>query len=404
MHPHGTYLPLSFFNGPPQARLCIRGRQHLYQRCLDHHIPYKRVGKLIVGASHHRKYLEQLIENLNSIPASSVDEPAVPIELISGARVREMQPDLSPEITIALHSPATGIIDSHALMESFEQDIGESVGGEIVYSTHVVRVDPYSPDRLPAQASPDGTSEGWVVQTVTPSSKKHMNNRTGVEPVGDAFLARVLINASGLNANLVLNSLLPADHAIPMYYARGSYASYRGPGVSHVSKLLYPVPNFVGGRATEAVNFQSLGTHLTLDMEGNVRFGPDLQWLSPPSAVLGSQDGPCTEESAIDFWERHLVADEDMEKLEAMHRSITMYLPAVALDGLKPDYVGIRPKLVGPTGEFQDFQIRIDRAQDFGGSGDALMVSLLGIESPGLTASLAIAEVVVDQLKQVHVT
>jgi 2-hydroxyglutarate dehydrogenase len=357
----------------------------------------------VVASSHQREYIEQLVEKISSIPSSGLDEPVVPVQLISGAEAREIQPDLSPQIAFALHSPETGIVDSHVLMESFEKDIGESESGELVYSTRVVRVDPYSSDRLPAGESPDGTREGWVVQTMTSSADSHTESEAETE--GDALLARVLINASGLNANLVLNSLLPADRAIPMYYARGSYASYHGPGVAHVSKLIYPVPDTTSDRTTQdPFKFQSLGTHLTLDMDGNVRFGPDIEWLSPPCSQDPQGGSNVLDESAVDFWARHLVADENMEKLKIMHRAIMTYLPAVALEGLRPDYVGIRPKLVGPRGGFQDFQVRIDRARDFGGSGDAPMVSLLGIESPGLTASLAIAELVMDRLEQIQVT
>jgi len=318
----------------------------------------------------------------------------VPLELISGDEAREMEPDLSPSIESAIHSPETGIVDSHSLMESFEKSIGESESGEIVYSTRVVRVDPYSASSSHSPTS-DDTSSGWVVQTLT-------DQGDGRETETDALLAKVLINSSGLNGNLVLNSLLPKDQAIPMYYAKGSYAVYRGPGVGKVSKLIYPVPELTTTQHVDAdpSSFQSLGTHLTLDLEGNVRFGPDIEWLTPP--LSSTHEGHIVDDTAIDFWSRHLVADENPARLEAMHSAITTYLPNITLEGLKPDYVGIRPKLVGPKGGFQDFEVRSGSTREFGGDGDSPMITLLGIESPGLTASLAIAEYVLERLREIQ--
>lgn len=295
-----------------------------------------------------------------------------------------MQPDLSPTIESALFSPETGIIDSHALMESFEKEISNSEGGEVVYSIRVVRVDPYKENRP--------TTSGWVVQTLTSQSGEVDQSKT------DTFLAKVLINASGLNAHLILNSLLPLQHAIPMYYARGSYVSYRGPGVSAVSKLIYPIPELTRSVTDDPSDFQSLGTHLTLDIMGNVRFGPDIEWLTPPPLSMDEEFE--SNEKATDFWMEYLRGDERQQHLHEMHRAITTYLPNVVPSGLRPDYVGVRPKLVPPTSGFCDFHFRVDESLAFGGSGKAPMITLLGIESPGLTASLAIAEEVTNRLQQ----
>jgi L-2-hydroxyglutarate oxidase LhgO len=364
----------------------------LYEHCSARNIPHKVIGKLIVAGPHQRGYLDRLIERMKIVSTDN-DMTNVPLDLISGAEAREMQPDLSPDIELALHSPQTGIIDSHALIESFEQDIGESEGGELVYSTQVVRVDPYS-----SPASGKGEkAEGWVVQTVTSQgASRDLNGQA------DAFLTKVLINASGLNGNLILNSLVSPERAIPMYYARGSYASYRGPGVGQVSKLIYPVPELNNNKigSLDPSNFQSLGTHLTLDLAGNIRFGPDLEWLTPPSSIY--ENAYVVDEEAVDFWARHLAADDNATRLEAMHRAITTYLPNVLLECLRPDYAGIRPKLVPPEAGFHDFQIRCDSTSDFGGSGNSPMISLLGIESPGLTSCLAIADLVLCRLHELR--
>lgn len=379
----GIYYPTNSV----KAALCIRGRQLLYARCQDYNIPHNKLGKLIVAGRGQRPYLEKIMSRINLLPS----ENRPPLELIHGSQAREMQPDLSPNIESALYSPETGIVDSHALMESFEKEIADFEAGSIVCSTRVVRVDPAKDSGL--------ASGGWVVQTLTSQNDDTWESRT------DALLAKVLIDASGLSANLILNSLLPRERAIPMYYARGSYVSYRGPGVSAVSKLIYPIPeltrNTVG--SSDPSNFQSLGTHLTLDMSRNVRFGPDIEWLTPPR--FSNDNGEFeTKEEAIDFWKRYLRPDGLEQHIQGMHRAITTYLPNVTLSGLQPDYVGIRPKLVPPTGGFCDFQIRMDDSFSFGGSGNAPMITLLGIESPGLTASLAIAEAVTDRLEHNGIT
>ena len=338
----------------------------MYERCQRYNIPHKKVGKLVVAHDSQRSYIERLHDKAQRLPwpAQSLesDGRALPTQLISGDAARELEPNLSKKIVAALWSPETGIVDSHSFMESLEKDISESEAGELVYDTRVVRVDPYHKE------------PGWVVQTVT-----------GDQEQSDPLLTRTLINASGLSANLILNSLLPEEKRIPSFFAKGSYASYHGPGISKVSHLIYPCP---GVGKTEH-GFQSLGTHLTLDLQGKVRFGPDLDWLNPP------------DQSSPDFWRQHLVPDET--RLRLMHEAVTEYLPNVTFEGLQPDYCGIRPKLVGQNGGFQDFVFRVDNPESFGGalSGSrqqSPMVSLMGIESPGLTSSLAIAEYVVENI------
>ncbi|CAL1700504.1 unnamed protein product [Somion occarium] len=364
-----------------KTKLCIRGRQLMYERCERHRIPHRKLGKLVVAQDSQRPYIERLHDKAQRLKwpphSAPLDRRALPTNLITGDEARELEPDLSKKIVAALWSPETGIVDSHSLMENLEKEITESEGGELVYSTRVVRVDPYYGSSLVRdQPSGDAREEGWVVQTVT-----------GDQEESDPLLARTLINASGLSANVILNSLVPQDQRIAMYYARGSYASYNGSAVSHVSHLIYPCP----GTGRVEHGFQSLGTHLTLDMQGKVRFGPDLDWLNP------------LDESNPDFWEKHLIPDET--RLRLMHEAVTEYLPNVTFEGLQPDYCGIRPKLVGPQGGFQDFVFRKDYPHSFTGAvtGSSTnrtnpMISLMGIESPGLTSSLAIAEHVVDDI------
>ncbi|KAM5532270.1 hypothetical protein V8D89_014028 [Ganoderma adspersum] len=349
---------------PPDSlktRLCLRGRTLLYDRCTQHNIPFKKTGKLVVAREEQKPYIEGLHAKAQKLrwPAHSdpsrVHSPVLPTKLIGSNEARELEGDLSEDIVAALWSPETGIVDSHVLMESLEKEILDAEASELVYSTRAVRIDP------------SRDSPGWVVQLATGNAEE-----------GDALLARTVINCAGLSAPLILNSILPEDKQIPMYFGKGSYASYRGPGIKNVSHLIYPCPAV--GKDKHA--FASLGTHLTLDLQGKVRFGPDLDWLVPPNDADNA-----------DFWQEHLVPDES--RMELMYNAVKEYLPGVEFEGFQPDYCGIRPKIVGPGARFQDFVFRRDHAN---GQGEGELISLLGIESPGLTSSLAIAEYVVDDM------
>lgn len=374
----GLYYPADSL----KTRLCLRGRHLMYQYCNQQNVPYKKVGKLVVARADQRAYIEGLHTKARGIcwpaltPAHLCDNPVLPTELISGERARELEPDLSNEIVAALWSPETGIVDSHSFMESLDKDISDAEGGEVTYQTRIVRVDPHRGD-------PRSSDAGWVVQTVTGDG----------EGDGDAMLARTLINCSGLSAHLILNSLLPRESRIPMFYGRGSYASYRGPGIKHVSHLIYPCPQT--GRTMHG--FQSLGTHLTLDLDGKIKFGPDLDWLDPPPS--SASDEAVVHGADPDFWQKYLVPDDT--RLGMMHEAVTDYLPGVVREGLQPDYCGVRPKLVGPQGGFRDFEFHTHYPGSFlgaqaEGKERRPMITLLGIESPGLTSSLAIAERVVE--------
>ncbi|KAG5637311.1 hypothetical protein H0H81_005004 [Sphagnurus paluster] len=373
----GLYYPADSL----KTRLCLRGRDMIYERCKTHHIPYRKCGKLVVARRGQQSYIENLYRKsltLSSPPQSNpTRQPVLPTTLLSGKAAQEFEPDISEDIIKALWCPETGILDSHAFMESLEKDIIDSEGGDLVYSTKVVRIDRYQrPNTTVGAPGLEPREDGWVVQTVTGTPADDSSE-------GDSLLARTLINASGLSSALVLNSILPDAQRIPLYYARGSYASYHGIGIQNVSHLIYPCPELGGNEHA----FHSLGTHLTLDLQGKVRFGPDIEWIEPPS------NNP--EDS--DFWTAHLAPDES--RLAEMHQAVTQYLPGVKLEGMQPDYCGMRPKLVPPGGGFQDFVFRADYSTSTSGRRRAgAMISLLGIESPGLTSSLAIAEYVVEDI------
>lgn len=339
----------------------------MYSYCAKHNIPHRRLGKLVVGREEQHEYLAKMHAKAQALRAPphwdhSTDPQVLPTEMLSGDAAHERVPQLAREITSALWSPSTGIVDSVALLASLEKDIRDA-GGTIACATRAVRIDNHT------AAAAHGP--GWVVQTVTGTEEND----------ADATLAPVVINAAGLGATSVLNEILPPSRHIPIYFARGAYAAYRGPGVRDIQHLIYPADE---ASAAKGASFHSLGTHLTLDMAGNVRFGPDIDWLSAPDDAKRDEE----------VWEPHLSPDE--ERARSMHAAVLRYLPGVKLEGFQPDYAGIRPKLAPPGAPFQDFVVRTDYTEE--SKGRALMVSLLGIESPGLTASLALAEMVVDDI------
>ncbi len=406
----GLYYPADSL----KTKLCLRGRELMYERCQEQDIGHKQTKKLVVGADFAKEYLEKVQSHCNALGPL-----APPTRLITGQEARELEPHLSDEIAWALLSERTGIVSSHELMASLERELLEADNAEIVYDTKVVRVDPNQPDAsaVNSKRGTDGSQDGWVVQTITSESSYSSPEDA------DALLAKVVINSSGLNGPMVLNSLLSElasqEYPIPMYYSKGNYASYKGKGADGIKHLIYPVPD-TRNKGTHA--HTSLGTHLTLDLDGNIRFGPDTEWISPPAPPSSNNEDA---QDAIDFWKRSLTVSES--RLETMYHQITEYLPNIDKAGLAPDYAGFRPKLIGPDQKaFMDFQLLWHNSADLtsqklwqrapglptpstscvspanrssvdkveGGA----MISLLGIESPGLTSSLAIGEMVRDMV------
>lgn len=318
----GLYYP----PGSLKARLCVRGRALLYEYCAARGIAHRRCGKLVVATS-----AAQLGE-LEAIAARAHANGVADVALIDASAARALEPALT--CVAALHSPSTGILDSHALMLALLAD-AEHAGATLVVDTPVCA----------------GAVSAAGVELET----------GGTEPL--RVRARTVVNAAGLAAPQVAARFadLPAEHVPRAFYAKGSYFSLRGK--SPFTRLIYPVPELAG-----------LGVHLTLDLQGRARFGPDVEWL----------DGPPHGPQAY-----HV----DAARAQAFYREIRRYWPALPDDALAPDYAGIRAKIAGPGEPAADF--RIDGPATHGVPG---LVNLFGIESPGLTACLAIAEAVVAAL------
>jgi len=303
--------------GSLKARLCVSGRQMLYRYCEAKGISHRRIGKLIVATTEAdvpvlEKYLAQA-------RANGVDD----LVWIEQAEAARMEPHV--RCLRALHSPSTGIIDSHEYLLALQGDL-ESMRGQVVLNSPVTRV------RL----------RGGVFEI------------SAGDTAATAIRCSRLVNAAGLHAQSLARSIegLPAATVPRQHLARGHY--YTLSGRSPFSRLVYPVAE-AGG----------LGIHVTLDLAGTARFGPDVEWLT-----------------AVDY-------SFNVATREKFVAAIRRYHPELDQERLQPGYTGIRPKLSGPGEPAADFVIQ--READHGIPG---LVNLYGIESPGLTAALALADAV----------
>lgn len=313
----GIYYP----TGSLKAELCVRGKHLLYEYCAERDIPHNRCGKLIVATSPDQ------VAILERLRATGLANGVSGLEMITEGQARQAEPNL--HCVAALNSASTGIVDSHSLMLSLQGDC-EAAGGVLAFGSPV----------LGGQCG----AEGIILQV------------GGEQPM--EVCAGIVVNCAGLQAQQIAASLGGLDLAQvpPLYLAKGNYYSLTGR--SPFSRLIYPVPE-VGG----------LGVHLTIDLGGQARFGPDVEWVD-----------------RLDY-------EVDPRRSDAFYASIRRYWPALPDGGLQPGYSGIRPKLSGPGEAAADFVIHGESVHRVRG-----LINLFGIESPGLTASLAIAEAVLAKL------
>jgi len=312
---------LYYAPGSLKARLCVRGKELLYEFCATHGVPHARCGKLVVAtAVDQHKALQGLQQRASS--------NGVPAQWLDAAAAKALEPAV--HCTAALLSPSTGIVDSHALMLALQGDLERAGGGVALLSC--------------VQSAAFAAGRPAVVQVSTAEG-------------GFEIEADLVVNAAGLHACALARRFggLDAGHVPRERYAKGSYFTL--PGRPPFSRLVYPAP-------VDAW----LGVHVTIDLGGQVRFGPDLEWLDV--------DTP----EAIDY-------AVDPRRAEAFEDAIRRYWPGLPSGALRPDYSGVRPKIHGPGEAAPDF--RIDGPARHGVAG---LVNLFGIESPGLTSALAIGE------------
>lgn len=323
----GIYYPA----GSLKARLCVRGRELLYSYCQQRGVAHRRVGKLIVADQADSAALEQILQRAQTCGVNS-------LRMIERPELSRLEPQVNADL--ALWSPETGIVDSHALMQQLLLE-AQDAGVTLALRSQLLA------------AEPDNTG-GFTVSI-----------RSGSDTL--SLSARVLINCAGLHASEVarrIAGLAPAT--IPaVQFLKGNYFSLSGR--SPFSHLIYPVPDPL---------HRGLGIHATLDLGGQCRFGPDIETLAE------------SDPSALDY----AVAPA---RLIAFERAIRRYYPALERDRLQPAYSGIRPRLRTADATAADFMI-----QDSSNGGLDGLWQLFGIESPGLTASLAIAEHVSTRIRE----
>jgi L-2-hydroxyglutarate oxidase LhgO len=313
----GLYYP----TGSKRAYHCPRGRRMLYDFCASHGVPHRKCGKLVVATN------ESEVKRIEGVLAQAKTNGVEGVELIDGASAMRLEPELF--CLVAMRSPETGIIDSHAYMHALRGDL-EDRSGVIAFNTPIERLVPLA--------------GGWEV---------HFG---GAEP--GSIHVDAVVNAAGLGAQRVGRATegYPQERVPRLVLAKGNYFSFAGRPV--FSRLVYPVP-IPGG----------LGVHVTLDLAGRMRFGPDVQWIAEENY------------------------DVDATRAAAFYARIRDYFPRLPDGSLVPDYAGIRPKLTAEGEPAADFMI--DAPKDHGLPG---LVQLFGIESPGLTSALSLGEEVVGYL------
>ena len=310
----GIYYPA----GSAKARLCVEGRRLLYDYCRARGVGHRRCGKLIVATG------PEQLPGLKALESAGRANGVPDLRWIEADEARAMEPAL--RCVAALDSPTSGIVDSHGLMVALQGDL-ERAGGSVACRSTLLegrRID-----------------GGLLLQA-------------GAAAAPVALIARLVINCAGLGAQEVARRLgTPPERIPPLRYAKGSYFQLQGR--CPFTRLIYPLPE-PGG----------LGVHLTLDLAGRARFGPDLEWVDQ-----------------VDF-------AVDPARAAGFYSAIRRYWPQLPDAALQPAYAGVRPKLAGPEAPVADFAIQGPEEH-----GIARLVNLYGIESPGLTAALALAEAVV---------
>ncbi|KAH9675046.1 L-2-hydroxyglutarate dehydrogenase [Citrus sinensis] len=334
----GIYYPLNSL----KAIFCVRGRELLYKYCSEHEVPHKQIGKLIVAT----RPLE--IPKLNDLMKRGTANGVHGLRMLEGFEAMKMEPEL--QCVKALLSPASGIVDSHSLMLSL---VGEAENHGTTFSNNTSVI--------------GGHLEGNCMNVYI-SESKNLRNWDGVSPLQPelTLIPKLVVNSAGLSAPALAKRFIGLDNVFipPAYYARGCYFSLANTKVAPFKHLIYPIPEDGG-----------LGVHVTLDLDGQIKFGPDVEWIDGIDDTL----------SFLNRFDYSVNAN----RAERFYPEIRKYYPDLRDGSLQPSYAGIRPKLSGPRQSPIDFVIQGDDTHGVPG-----LVNLFGIESPGLTSSMAIAEYV----------
>lgn len=323
----GLYYPA----GSLKARLCVQGKQQLYAFCESHGVPHQRCGKLVVATD------DSQLAGLDVLMGKAAANGVHDLRRLGAAEALALEPQLA--CRGAILSPSTGIIDSHGLMLALQGDL-QRAGGDVALSSPVLRI--------------------------VCGADRHVLQVGGNEPM--ELAARIVVNAAGLWSPRLAAATegLSAAHVPRAYFSKGNY--YALAGRAPFSRLVYPLPQDAW-----------LGVHLTLDLGGQARFGPDVQWLPDDAGAAGANP-------PLDYV-------VDPARAGGFYADVRRYWPGLPDGALQPAYSGIRPKIHSRDQPAPDF--RIDGPCEHGVTG---LVNLFGIESPGLTSCLALADEVVARL------
>lgn len=313
----GIYYP----GGSLKSLLCVEGKALLYDYCRNYNIPHNNCGKLIVATS------EEDIPVLKKIRETATNNGVKDLLELDKNQVAEMEPQVYS--LMALYSPSTGIVDTHSLMKRLETNTINN-GGIIAYGNEVTSI--------------KNTGKGFRIDT-----RDHENKAF-------TFTSRIVINSAGLNSDFVAGMAGMYDDNLKIHFCKGEYFKLNPPKNQMIKRLIYPVP---------LPNLEGVGIHATIDMRGNVKFGPDVTYLES-----NFNDYSVTKEKQMEFY-----------------ISVKKYLPFLEFKDISPEMAGIRPKIQKKGSPVRDFYIREERER-----GNPGFINLIGIESPGLTSCLAIAK------------
>ena len=306
-----------------KARLCVEGKWMIYDYCKKYDIPFNNCGKLIVATS------EEEISVIEGIRLTALKNGVDDLSFLEREQISELEPNIFA--LKALFSPSTGIVDSHSLMKQYETNSYNN-GCQIVYGSEVTGI--------------SQIENGYKIDLSDADKKNY------------SFTTRIIINSAGLTSDKVSEMVGIKDDSLKILFCKGEYFRINPPKNRLINRLVYPVPH---------QNMEGIGIHVTIDMGGGVKLGPDVKYL---------------ESNIYDY-------KVTASKQEAFYKSVKKFLPFLEFDDIAPEMAGIRPKIQKPGEPLRDFYIMEETIRGYPG-----FINLIGMESPGLTSSIAIAKYV----------
>jgi L-2-hydroxyglutarate oxidase LhgO len=306
-----------------KARLCVEGKWMIYDYCKKYEIPFNNCGKLIVATS------EEEISVIEGIRLTALKNGVDDLSFLEREQISELEPNIFA--LKALFSPSTGIVDSHSLMKQYETNSYNN-GCQIVYGSEVTGI--------------SQIENGYKIDLSDADKKNY------------SFTTRIIINSAGLTSDKVSEMVGIKDDSLKILFCKGEYFRINPPKNRLINRLVYPVPH---------QNMEGIGIHVTIDMGGGVKLGPDVKYL---------------ESNIYDY-------KVTASKQEAFYKSVKKFLPFLEFDDIAPEMAGIRPKIQKPGEPLRDFYIMEETSRGYPG-----FINLIGMESPGLTSSIAIAKYV----------